>query len=145
MSVLRTELTTDPLGLGYATHLPGDPQRVVDLLTAPTQTMLKPITAARALTWAGSGPMATITDAANNAQHPARASCLAFLHALSSGMPLDPGDPDVRAEFDGWKAGGLITAEQYAALMAAATKPASRAELLGIAAPTARDIIDALE
>jgi hypothetical protein len=141
---LKAELANDPLALGYAAHLPGDPQRVVDLLTAPAYTSLQPITAARALTWAGTGPMSAITDAANNSASPARASCLSFLHSLSSSMPLDPSDPDVKSMFDGWQTLGVITVDQHAALLTAATKPASRADVLGIPAPTARDIIDAL-
>lgn len=145
LTILAAELRGDPLGLGYAVHLPGDPQRVIDLLTAQTRSTLQPITAARALTWAGSGPMAAITDASNDATSPARSSCLAFLRALSSGMPLDPSDLDVRAQFDGWQALGIITAGQHAALLAAATKPASRADEIGIPAPSARDIIDAWE
>ncbi len=145
LATLKAEITADPLSLGYGAHLPDDPQRVVDLLTATTTTMLKPITAARALTWAGSGPMAAITDASNNITSPARASCLAFLRAVSAGMDLDPGDPLVKAAFDGWLALELITQAQYDALMTAATKPANRAEVLGIPAPSTRNIIDALE
>lgn len=145
MGTLTDELRGDPLSLGYAAHLPGDPQRVIDLLMAPIRSTLQPITAARALTWAGAGPMAAITDASNDAASPARSSCLAFLRALSSGMPLDPNDLDVKAQFDGWQALGIITAAQHAALLVAATKPASRADELGIPAPSARDIVDAWE
>lgn len=143
--ILADELKNDPLGLGYAAHLPGDPQRVVDLLTAPTQAMLKPITAARALTWAASGPMAAITDASTTAGHAARASSLAFLRALDAGIELDPGDPDVKAVFDGWLSISLIDQAAHDALITSATRPASRADVLGIPAPTARDIIDAWE
>jgi hypothetical protein len=143
--ILADELHGDPLGLGYGTHLPTDPQRVVDLLTTPIRTMLKPITAARALTWAAAGPMAAITDASTTIGHPARASCLAFLRAVSAGVELDPGDPGVKAVFDGWLAGALIDQAAHGALITAATKPASRADELGISALTARDIIDAWE
>lgn len=141
--ILADELRNDPAARGYAAHLPNDPQRAADLLGTVDFAMVKPITSARALTWAASGPMAIIVDASANAAHPARASCLAFMNAVSAGMDLGLNEPDVRAAFDGWLTLGVITSAQFDALMAMATKPASRAEVLGIPAPSARDIIDA--
>lgn len=142
---LADELKTDPAGRGYAAHLPDDPQRAVDLLTAFDFTMVKAITPGLALTWAASGPMAAIVDTGNTSGHPARASCLAFLHSLNGTTTVDLADAKVRAAFEGWLAVGVIGQADYDALMAMATQPSSRAEVLGIPAPSARDIIDAWE
>lgn len=142
---LADELNTDPAGLGYATHLPDDPQRVVDLLMARTYTKRLPITAGQALTWAAAGPLASITDTSNNASSPLRSSCLAFLLAMNAGRDVDLGDPNVMGQFDIWLQAGLITQQAHDSIIALATQPASRADVLGIPAPSARDIIDALK
>lgn len=142
---LADELKNDPLACGYAGHLPQDPQRVVELLTAQSYMMLKPITAALALTWAAAGPMAAITDASNNVAHAARASCLAFLAAVAARVDIDMGDPNVKSQFDAWLQIGLISQQAHDSIIAMATQPASRADVLGIPAPSARDIINALK
>jgi hypothetical protein len=144
--ILVGELRVDPLGLGYAAHLPGDPQRVVDLITAPTQSKLQPMTASRALVWgAKSGAYAKIIDTGNEQASPYRSSCLAFRDNILGGLPIDLSDPDVEAEFDAWEAGGIITAEAHALAIQYATQPASRADVLGIPAPSPRDILDVWE
>lgn len=142
-AALRAELAQDPEAHGYAAHLPDDPQRVVDLLLKPAFTRLMPITAGQALTWAATGPLAAITDASNNAANPLRASCLAFLLAMNAGRDIDIGDANVHAQFGIWMQMGLITQQQHDDIIALSTQPASRAEVLNIPAPTARDIIDA--
>jgi hypothetical protein len=140
---LADELKNDPAGLGYAAHLPNDPQRVVDLMTAPTFAKRLPITAGQALTWAAAGPLANITDVSNNTNSPIRASCLAFLLAMNAGRDVDMGDANVLYQFDIWLQAGLITQQAHDSIIALATQPASRADVLGIPAPSARDIIDA--
>ena len=140
---LADELKTDPENLGYAAHLPDDPQRVIDLMTALSFKKVQPITAGQALTWAAAGPLATITDTSNNANSPIRASCLAFLLAMKAGRDVDMGDSNVKAQFDIWLQQGIINQQQHDDIITIATQPASRADVLGIPAPTARDIIDA--
>lgn len=143
LTVLAAELRGDPLGLGYAVHLPDDPQRVVDLMSQPDYTVVRTITTHRALTWAASGPMASIVDTSSTHGHAARSSCLAFLYALNLNSPIALGDSRVRAMFDGWLASGVIDQDAHDALLAMAGSPATRADVLAIPAPTARDIIDA--
>jgi hypothetical protein len=143
--ILAEELKIDPESRGYAAHLPDDPQRVVDLMMEPAFTKMWPITAGQALTWAAAGPLATITDTSNNANSPIRASCLAFLLAMNAGRDVDMGDAKVKAQFDIWLQNGLIDQQHYNNIIALATGPASRVDILGIPVPTARDILDALE
>lgn len=140
---LAAELKDDPAALGYAAHLPDDPQRVIDLLTAPVFSMPKSITAGQALTWAAAGPLAAITDTSNDANSVIRSSCLAFLLAMKAGHDVDMSDAGVRFQFDAWRQIGLITQSDHDNIIAIATQPASRAEVIGIPAPSARDIFDA--
>lgn len=140
-AALAAEIANDPEAKDYAAHLPDSPGIVVELLNAQTETMTKPLTAAKALTWAASGPMSAIVDASTNAAHPARASCLAFLHALKSGMELGMPLPEIQAAFAGWAQAGVITQEQHDSLMATALQSASRAEVLGLGRVTESDLI----
>jgi hypothetical protein len=142
LAALNAEIATDPQAKGYAAHLPNDPVRVADLLNALTETMVKPITAAKALTWAAGGPMAAIVDTATTTGHPARASCLAFLRSLDSGMDIAMDDSAIQALFAGWVQAGVIVESDHSGLMQIATQPASRAEVLGLGIVTARDIVD---
>ena len=140
---LADEIKQDPLGLGYAAHLPGDPQRVVDLMNEPVFSMPTTISAGQALMWAATGPMATITDASNNLNSPARASCMAFLLAMNAGRDVYIGAANVRGLLDAWVRDEIITQQAHDDLIALATKPASRTEVLGLLAPTARDVVEA--
>lgn len=143
LTVLSTEIKGDILGLGYADHLPDDPQRVVDLMSQPDYSIVRSVTTHRALTWAATGPMASIVDVSNTHDHAARSSCLAFLYALNMNSPIALGDSRVRAMFDGWLSSGVIDQVEHDALLTMAAEPATRADVLGISAPTVRDIIDA--
>lgn len=145
LKVLAAEITNDPLTLGYAAHLPDDPQRVIDLLTAQNYSMLKPITAARALVWAGMGGAGAIKDASMNLEHPCRDSCLAFLLTVSAGMNVDLSDKDVQDMFTGWESAKLISAESHERALVFATQTAARFEVIGIPEPTARDVLIAME
>lgn len=131
-TALKNEINTDPKALGYAPFVPNAPGSVCNLINGYTQTMVKPITAAVALTWAAAGPMSAIVDASNNTSHPARASCLAFLHALSSGMGFDMNHSDVMSQFGGWVTAGVITQAQHDDLVSRSTQPASRAEAIAL-------------
>jgi hypothetical protein len=144
-AALCAELAQDPEARSYAAHLPGDPQRVVDLFTAEVFTKLASITAGQALTWAAAGPLAAITDASNDINSPLRSSCLAFLLRIGAGQDIDLGDPKVKMQFDIWKAQQLITEDAYNSIILLATGPASRADILGIPTPSGRDILDAWE
>lgn len=139
---LATELKTDPLGLGYASYLPGDPQHVVDILTTQDYAMVKSrfITARTVLAECDDG--AAILDGlvAASASISAVKWALTF---LSQDSGLDVGHPRTQTMIGELSQGGALTAEQAGQLKALAVQPASRADVLGIPAPTARDIVDA--
>ena len=145
LSALKSEIQTDPLAKGYAAFMPDDPEHVASLLNAPAYTALKPITAATALTWAAQGPYSAIVDASNNVSHPCRASCLVVRDTLTAGLDVHMDNPALQNMFAAWKnlPPAIITPAQYDALIAMARQPASRAEILGFGAVSARDVVDA--
>jgi hypothetical protein len=144
-AILRAELTNDPAGRGYGAHLPADPARVVELITALVTTMTGPLRSTTAKAWAAAGPYARIVDASNDVNSPCRASCLVIRDSFACGDAIHVEDPRLEAMLASWVACGIATVEQVNNLYALAQVPASRADVLGIPAPAARDIIDALE
>lgn len=143
LQTLCTEVSTDPMHKGYQSHLPSSPGLVVQLLNTPVHAKVKSITTSAAKTWAASGPYAAIVDAANMAGHPARASALVVRDAFASGDPIHLEDPNIQALFTNWIAANVITQAQHDALIAMATQPASRAEVLGLPFVTEQDLIAA--
>jgi hypothetical protein len=144
-AALRAELTDDPAGRGYARFLPDDPSRVVELITAPIATMTGPLRTTTAKAWAARGPYARIVDASNDAEHACRASCLVIRDSFACGDPIHIEDPDLQFMLAMWVQHGVATQQEVDALYALAQAPASRADKIGIPAPSARDIIDALK
>jgi hypothetical protein len=144
LAALKTEIQLDPLLLGYAAFRPNDPQHIADLMNAPSYTALKTITAAAALTWAAQGPYSAIVDASNNTTHPCRASCLVVRDTLTAGLDIHMESASLQSMFSAWKTvtPAVITPAQYDSLIAIATQPASRAEVLGLGAVTARNVVD---
>lgn len=141
LAALRSELAADPEVIGYAAHLSaGELGAVCDLLNAQSQTAPGELSAARAITWAASGPMAKIVDTSNDTASPARASCLAFLQSLKSGMPVDMTNSGIVELFAGWVGAGVITQAQSDAAFDLAKRPASRADVLDLPAVTVEDI-----
>jgi hypothetical protein len=143
LSVLAAEIKSDPLGLGYAAHLPFDPVRVVELLTVETETKLGPLRSTTAKAWAARGPYAKIVDASNLSTHPCRASCLVIRDSFACGDMIHVEDADLQGMLDAWISNDIATQAEVDALYKLAMQAASRADVLGIPAPTARDIIDA--
>jgi hypothetical protein len=143
LQTLSSEVTADPLTLGYQSHLPSSPGLVVQLLNTPMHMKIKSVTTSAAKTWAASGPYAAIVDAANMAGHPARASALVVRDAFASGDPIHMEDPNIQALFANWITANVITQEQHDALIAMAMQPASRAEVLGLPFVTEQDLIAA--
>lgn len=139
---LADELKQDPLALGYAAHLPGDPQRVVDLLTAQNYTMVKSrfITARTVLAECDDG--AAILDGLTTASASISAVKWA-LTFLSQDSGLDVGHPRTQTMIGELAQGGALTDAQAGQIKALAVQSASRADVLGIPTPTARDIVDA--
>jgi hypothetical protein len=143
-AALRAELTDDPAGRGYSQHLPDDPERVVELITAPITTMTGPLRTTTAKAWAARGPYARIVDASNDTAHPCRASCLVIRDSFACGDPIHIEDPDLQQMLAMWVEHGVATQQEVNALYAQAQVPASRADKIGIPALSARDIIDVL-
>jgi hypothetical protein len=140
-AALKNEIQNDPTGKGYALHLPDSPGHVVELLNAQTETMIKPLRSSTAKAWAATGPYAAIVDASNTVGHPCRASCLVLRDAFASGDTIYIDMPDMQAMFAGWVLAVLITQSQHDALMALATQPASRAEIVGLQGITEADVL----
>jgi hypothetical protein len=143
LAILASELKNDPAGLGYAAHLPDDPTRVVELMTAQITTITGPLRSTTAKAWAAAGPYARIYDASLDASHPCRASCLVIRESFSCGDLIHLEDPRLQAMFAKWAENNIITDAEYAELYELAKVPASRVDVLGILTPTNRDITDA--
>ena len=129
---LRDEVHANP---ACASALAARDCEALAAIMSSGRTAIKPISAAKALTWAAAGPMAAIVDASNEVGNAARSSAQSFLRSLASGMEVGLDNADVLAAFQGWKALALITAAEYDSLMAMAL----------VAAPvTAQDIAAAV-
>jgi hypothetical protein len=139
---LADEIRNDPLGLGYATHLPSAPGAVVDLINAPTQSMVKTryVTARTILAECNDG--APILDALQTIGQTVSAVkwMMSFLQQ-DSGM--DAGHPKTQATIDNLVTLGALSASYGNQLKALAVQPASRAEVLGLPVVTIHDLIQA--
>lgn len=139
MSALAAEIADDPLGLGYAQHLPDCPGIVVDLLNARTQSAPQP----RMVTARG-----ILADVAGGAQ------ILDKLEAMAPVVPevrwamkfmvgdqgIDIGHPRTRALIDALAQQGALTRGEADDLLALAVQPCSRADLIGRGTVTEADL-----
>ena len=133
LTQLKTELQTDPAGLGYAPHIPHAPGSLADMLNAQSATMAKPrmITARGIMASYGLGPAAG-------------AAFMDKLEVLSAGVPaikwamkflqteagIDVGEPATQLMLTSLIGAGGITAAEIDGIKAMALQPASRAEVL---------------
>lgn len=134
MSILSDEITNDPLAKGYAALLPDSPGRVVDILNAKTETKLSLVNRTEFTIWAvQTGMLAVIEDESQDKTSALRSSALAMRYVLlgaSSG--IDFSNPANEQTLTAWVSLGKLTTENKDSLLAVATKPASRAEVLGL-------------
>jgi hypothetical protein len=134
MSVLSDEIANDPTGKGYAAFLPDQPGHVVGLLNAATETKLGLVNRTEFTLWAVETSMlAAIEDESQDPTSPLRSSALAMRYVLlgaSSG--IDFANPKNVQTLDAWVALNKLSAANKDSLLAVATKPASRAEVLGL-------------
>tara|TARA_R110000822_G_scaffold156778_3_gene296505 strand:- start:122 stop:568 length:447 start_codon:yes stop_codon:yes gene_type:complete len=144
-AALRAEIDNDPESLGYASYLPDAPGVVVDLVNSNSGTMVKTIRASTAMLWAAGGAYASIFDASNDANHPARASCLIVREAFASNQDIHLEMQSMRDMLDAWVVTAVITQGQKDALLALANQPASRGDILGLGRITEQDLRTALE
>lgn len=133
IQTLKTELTTDPAGVGYAAHRPHAPGTLAELLNQRSYTIPKTrmVTARGIMASYGLGPAAG-------------AAFLDKLDALAPSVPairwamkfmqqesgIDVGEPATRAMLDSLVGVGGITQSDVDGIKAMALQPASRAEVL---------------
>jgi len=133
LTQLKTELQTDPAGLGYAAHVPHAPGSLTDMLNAQSATMAKTrmVTARGIMASYGLGPAAG-------------AAFLDKLEVLSAGLPaikwalkflqteagIDVGEPATQLMLTSLIGIGGITLSEVDGVKAMALQPASRAEVL---------------
>lgn len=134
MSVLSDEIDNDPEGKGYAALIADEPGRVVDLLNAPTESMVKSriITARGILSGYPGGPAnaATVLDKLDAAAPSIPA--LKWAWSFIKGEGLDIGDPATQGMLDTLAGANVITSIEANNLKSLAVQTASRAEVLGL-------------
>lgn len=148
MSILSTELTTDPMGLGYAAWLPDSPGTVVDLLTAktffmPRSTMVTEIEVIGLYpdgVAAGDQVLAKLEAFAAAAQ-PLSSVVSRALRAINQPQGLDFGTTGVQEMLTVLGDQGVLNVDEATKLKSIANQPASRAEVLGIESVSIEQII----
>lgn len=133
LAQLKTELQTDPAGLGYAPHIPHAPGMLAVLLNAKASTMAKSrmITARGIMASYGLGPSAgaAFLDKMESlaANVPAIKWALKFLQTEAG---IDIGEPATQLMLTSLIGVGGITADEVNGVKSMALQPASRAEVL---------------
>lgn len=142
---LKTELTTDPLNMGYGTYMPdplGEVERLINAKTFST-VQSRYVTARTVLAECGAaGP--AILDALDAASASVSAVKWAMKFLIQE-SGLDVGHSATQAMLDQLQTAGVLTADQATALKDLAHRPASRAEVLGLGYVTVENIRAALE
>ena len=140
-SALGTELSTDPLRLGYAAFLPNSPGSVVEILNAYNRSIVKTqyMTARSILAALDDG--AAILDKIQGASASNSTVKWAMQFMLSDG--IDVGHPRTRALLDQLAATGVILQAEADEVKALALQPGSRAEELGLLPATETDVMAA--
>jgi hypothetical protein len=132
LAILRTELTADPLALGYSTK---SDQQCYDSLIAKTRTRQRTLTTTDLLEWSGGNlRFDKIKVASNGAtQNAARNLSGIMLVLLSSpGINLDMNRSASLALVDGLVSASVLVATDKTALVTAATESINRYAELGI-------------
>ena len=133
-TILNDEIANDPEAKGYAALLPNEPGNVVDLLNAKTETKVGLVNTTDLTLWAVEAAMrSVIEDVAQDKTSPLRDSALAILDVLrgaSSG--IDFANPKNMQVLDAWQSLSKLSPANRDSLLLAATKPASRAEVVGL-------------
>jgi len=139
---LKNELQIDPQGIGYVPFLASSPGIVVNLINAPTASMVREryVTVRTMLAELGvagaviaeklSGFAALAPLADPNAEGLRIATKWAMRFIDSDGQGLDVGHPNTQGMVDALAAGGVLTTAEANSLKALALQPASRAEVL---------------
>jgi hypothetical protein len=128
---LRTELTTDPLGIGYSGMTD---QQAADSLNAETRTELLPVEAGELTEWAmQAGRLARLRDAQTGQTDEVRSLAMgAEMILFRDNGNVDPGNPNHVALINALVSAGVLTAADKTALVDQATHNISRAFEIGL-------------
>lgn len=148
MSILNTEITTDPMGLGYATWLPDSPGTVADLMNAKTFLLPKSIMVTEIEVIGLYPDGVTVGDQvlAKLEVYAAAGQILSSvvsraLRAIKQPQGLDFGTQGVQEMLTVLGDQGVLTVDEATKLKSIANQPASRAEVLGIESVSIEQVI----
>lgn len=133
LAQLKTELQTDPAGLGYAAHVPHAPGALADLLNAPSTTLAKTrmVTARGIMASYGLGPSAGAAFLDKLEVLSAGVSAIKWaMKFLQTEAGIDVGEPATQAMLASLVGVGGVTQTEVDGVKAMANQPASRAEVL---------------
>ena len=141
MTILQTELQTDPLGRGYAQYIPDGPGHLVEMLNAPVYEKYKSrfVTARTVLAEIPNG--ADILDKLEAAAQVNSSVKWAMRFITSDG--IDVGYSVTQQLLDAL-VGSVLTQQEVNSLKNLSIQPASRAEILGLNPVTEQEIYIAL-
>lgn len=149
--MLADELRDDPLALGYAQHLPDSPGMVVQLINAPSFSMVKPLMLSERglLAHYADGPVAAdgvLSKLETFAQtsHVLASVVRRAVKFLGTPEGMDIGSPTTHAMLDALQTASVLTADEVAKIKALALQPASRAEVLGLGPVTEAQVMEAV-
>jgi len=148
-AALRSELTTDPLGLGYAPLLEvGAANQVADALNEPRYPTDGPVTIERVLRWAAKYAVLPRLQLAAQSDNMALAGIaqVGLLLTQNPNIPtIDLGLEDVQQMFAALVQAEVISAAQRDELFASGVHLRSRADVLGLGYVSADDVRRAME
>ena len=143
IQVIKTELDTDPLGLGYSGM---DDSAAAVSLNEKTRSKLEPISSAELLAWSANGArLQSIKSAAESGADDTIKSVAqaAYLTITRDDTTLDLNLADRVALLDALVSYNVLTADDKASLESLATVAISRGEELGVGIVRAGDVIQA--
>lgn len=144
---LQNEILQDPDGLGYADLVAaGADNQIAALLNAPRTTRYTRVPLGDVLIWAAqTGALARLEAGKAHADSQVATVAATALAILMSPIDsIDFGRQEVRDMFTVLVTGGVFTGAQRDALLAMASAPASRANVLGFAHVSEIDVAIAL-
>ena len=130
MQILKTEITADPLDMGYANKSDDDRATILNSLSVP---VIRPVTVAQAMMWAASGPRVRIAAAAaTHSNEQIKASCQVVLDLMTGGtyQLIHLNDQELQSVLTGWVQAGVISQGEKDALITRATVLIGRGESL---------------
>lgn len=143
IQTIKTELETDPLGLGYSGM---DDSAAAASLNEKTRSKLEPISSAELLAWSANNTrLQSIKSAAESGADDTIKSVAqaAYLMITRDDTTLDLNLTDRVALLDALVSYNVLTADDKASLESLATVAISRGEELGVGLVRAGDVIQA--